>query len=261
MDCCKLMVKSLFSNLIYVSPFFRVLVGSLLIVFWVSYDGGGRKLVGFDVSHFYESESYQELLIASARGDVERIDKLARGLDVNKVGNEGMTPLMWALMAYSYEGAEALLRNGANPNYRAEHNGASPMFIAAISPSTRGLNLLLDHGGDPNMVELNTSVLSEALNASKQENARLLLSRGADIDLRIPVTTRNALSEAFSKTRFDNVLFLLENGANYKFSFGLHEDYLIEMLKDVDGRLSKQSEQYQYYLEVIEFLREKGETI
>ena len=51
---------------------------------------------------FYQEKDVIELAEAAAEGDIRRIDELSvDGRNINHIGRDGMTPLLWALMAKS----------------------------------------------------------------------------------------------------------------------------------------------------------------
>lgn len=222
----------------------------------------GRSVHGLHVEDFYEDLQYQDLLAASATGDIKKIDQLVkRGLDVNKVGKQGMVPLFWALAAENIQGVESLLKHGANPNFHSPHRDISPVSLAVILPNPKAIELVLAYGGDPNTIERNKTVLSIALRAKRRANAQYLLEHGADINFTVPPSHRNALRDSIALWHFDNTLFLLEQGADYSFDFLKTKNYVIQSLKECEPRINKKSQVYLDYLKVVEFLRERGEDI
>lgn len=113
---------------------------------------------------------------------------IAEGADPNGLGQQGVTPLFWALRCQSYAGAEALLNNGADPNLLISGD-LPPTYFASLIPDVRFLRLLLKHGGDPNLrygTDYFNSALDEALligeSSGQWDHWRLLLDSGADIN-------------------------------------------------------------------------------
>ena len=57
------------------------------------------------------------LVDAGSRGDIAEMNALIQqGADVNAVGRDGVTPLIWVLAKRNHDGAARLLKAGANPN-------------------------------------------------------------------------------------------------------------------------------------------------
>lgn len=62
----------------------------------------------------------------------EATKALAAGADVNTIGTDGISPLLWIIgETLNLKQAEFLLKAGANPNYRDARTHASAMFFAA----------------------------------------------------------------------------------------------------------------------------------
>lgn len=98
------------------------------------------------------------LVIAVSQGDFADADKaLKAGANVNSIGVEGLTPLLWVMGTTLNVGKiEYLLRAGANPNYRDEKTFVSPMYLAAGGNRPDILELLLKYNGDPNLRDKQT---------------------------------------------------------------------------------------------------------
>ncbi|MDD3469228.1 MAG: hypothetical protein PHE53_04520, partial [Thermoguttaceae bacterium] len=74
--------------------------------------------------YFADQPQTIQLCKAIEEGSVEKVDQaIADGADVNAIGLDHMTPLMWAFPS-SFEVFEHLLRKGANPNvaYSGRYN-------------------------------------------------------------------------------------------------------------------------------------------
>ncbi|KAF9641148.1 ankyrin domain protein [Lasiodiplodia theobromae] len=133
----------------------------------------------------HDKEGFTALHWAASRGSVELCRLLLDGqghvVDVNARDNDGDTPLHWLFLPYnsSYEVAEYLLDHGAD--VRAENNQSQqPLFKAC------GTN--------------NTSI------------ARLLITRGADVDDPETVSGWRALHAAVAEQNLNLVKFLIEEG-------------------------------------------------
>ncbi|WP_083235022.1 ankyrin repeat domain-containing protein [Candidatus Marithrix sp. Canyon 246] len=175
----------------------------------------GVRVNKMNANDFFKESEVLELAQAVARGDLKTIRELTKaGVNVNHAGEEGMTPLMWALGTQNKQGMQALLELGANPNYIAP-NGASAASLAAGAEDLEFLIILLEGGADPNIKEhLGEPALFIAIGQRRWENMRLLLDKGADIDL-TNKSGETAIYRAASLNQFEQVAYLIERGANF----------------------------------------------
>ena len=80
---------------------------------------------------------------AASKGRFSDADKeLIAGADINAVGAENISPLLWVMSASSLDlqCIEYMLKKGANPNYRTP-GGSSAMYLAAGGQYPRLLEL------------------------------------------------------------------------------------------------------------------------
>jgi TPR repeat protein len=104
------------------------------------------------IREVYSDLKMQELAAAGARGDVKTIDLLvAGGVDVNKAGTGGVTPLYWAFYAFSKEGFKRLLEHGADPNAVVKDGKSIVMLAARFKNDPAYHKLALEYGGDKNV--------------------------------------------------------------------------------------------------------------
>lgn len=84
---------------------------------------------------------------AAKRGDLVRTrELLAQGADPQSL-KDHRTAMRWALFAQSLPCVEALLKAGADPNHRPEHE-AHPMVLAACIDDRRIIQALIRAGGN-----------------------------------------------------------------------------------------------------------------
>ena len=152
----------------------------------------------------------QALREAAAQGDAPRTrDLLKQGANANSVDEDGITPLMIAVVgnvervrALAEKGlgeawqkglkkvvkamrgdaatAAALLDGGAEPNAQARR-GVSPLALAVLGGKPEVVALLLDRGADPNArATRGETALMVASVAGHAPVVKLLLERGAD---------------------------------------------------------------------------------
>lgn len=231
-----------------------LLVIFIAIFFLVSCEGGGDKVAGLNAVNYFSDENARELAMAAAVGDIEKLDQLVSGTDVNYVGADGMTPLMWAYAAQNHDGVRYLLEKGANPNYIAK-NGASVMSISAGGSDLELLRIILQHGGDPNIKDVNGNpAIFIATGQRRWENMELLLEYGADINKPDRYGNTPVMSAALLN-QFEQAARLLELGADHTIvsETGGYLAYYVQK-----SRVNQKFEAYEWRKKVILMLEEKG---
>ena len=88
---------------------------------------------------------------AAAAGRIAHVRELIdEGANVNAVGRDGVTPLLWALSARNKPGVRAVLELGANPNHVIPE-GLSAVSSAAAMEDSEYLRLMLEYSADPDL--------------------------------------------------------------------------------------------------------------
>src|SRR5712692_3229535 len=225
----------------------------ILLAMSVSY--AETRYGGLTVREAFRDERVAHMVEAASRGDLGAVDAQIRaGADVNYMGTDGISPLLWVLVegrhAHNLKGAEHLLKAGANPNYRDEKRKASAMALAAGGDSPQILELLLKYKGDPNLIgPRGEPLLHIAAGEFRKENIDLLLKHGADINMHESTGT-TAAQTAVRLGRFDITAYLLEKGLSYN---------LEGLAKSVEARrVPPNSEAQRWKDKVIEMLKERG---
>jgi ankyrin repeat protein len=169
--------------------------------------------------HFGEGANAQ-LARAAAEGRVEDVRRLVKGgAQVNAVGKQNMTPLVWALTARNPAGMRALLELGADPNQRVgPEKQFHPVWLAAGQDKPEQLQVLLDFKGDPNAPHKGADyvpLMRAVMNAGSASlsNVQLLVASGANINDSDQIGNPVVLAAA-SLAKFEIVLFALQNGYN-----------------------------------------------
>lgn len=182
-----------------------------------------------------------ELNRACKKGDYQAAERLiGSGADVNNhSGDDGTTPLLYAVDNHHLSIVKLLLTSGADPNYqndlkiapitRAAWYGNEEIFdelvkhgallsdindlllTASWGGNSKIVKYLLDKGATVNGVDRNKS--TPLHNASSGEVAKLLVDRGASIELQND-RGRTPLHEAAYWNRVEVVEVLLQAGAN-----------------------------------------------
>ncbi|MFT4557350.1 MAG: hypothetical protein ACI93T_001490 [Porticoccaceae bacterium] len=161
---------------------------------------GRSKLVGYGwaADHFFNNAQVVQLCGAIEAGNTERIEELINdGVDIDAVGRENVTPLLWALMDSQFECFKLLLEHGANPNVELHSHlnargeirpGDSVMQLSAGLRDIRYLETLLDTQGDANLIAEtsgNTVVHRVIASFARDKKARigLLVKHGCNLDV------------------------------------------------------------------------------
>jgi serine/threonine protein kinase len=112
------------------------------------------------------------------------------GADINKLSEEGNTPLIVALANKNKITAVSYIRSGADVNLR-NTRGAAPLHWAASQGLVGALKMLLDNGADKDALTLVTdpwepmaTPLHWACKAGQLDTAIALLTAGANLTLR-----------------------------------------------------------------------------
>ncbi|CAN6173902.1 unnamed protein product [Urochloa humidicola] len=125
--------------------------------------------------------------------------------DPNKAAYDGATPLLVAICEDTYEIAELLLSRGAYADPVSEYG--TPLYIAARDGNVRMLKLLLQHQADPNVV-LHTPL--KAVTPAISLGMELPNKTGADVN---PGTTTPLIAAAYAGST-ECIKCLLKAGAS-----------------------------------------------
>lgn len=149
----------------------------------------------FSPLHWAAQENHQEI-----------IDYLIRhGLDVNTVDEMGRTPLFACLSNEATDAMQVLLKNGANPNFRAGETKDNCLQLAAAFNQCAIAELLLDNGAEVDIVDnKDRTPLMSAVNHGNIEMVRLLMDRGADVNLK---NYKGKTAKELAKTKAMRELF------------------------------------------------------
>ena len=145
--------------------------------------------------------------------------KIKAGANVNYVGTDGITPLLWVIPmnhhAHDFSGVRRLLEAGADPNYEDPRTQASAVYLAAGGDIPSLLELVLKFRGNPNLVgPRNETPLMTAVMQFREENIDLLLKYGADVNAHDKFGA-SAPNTASDLGRFDIVARFLDKGFSY----------------------------------------------
>lgn len=225
-----------------------IVIPLFLLVLYASSGCAETQSNGMTVQQIFLDEPTLKMVVAVSKGDFSDADKeRAKGANVNAIGTDGFTPLLWVIHTTNKLGKiEYLLKAGANPNYKDPENNESAMSWAAEDESPELLQLLLKYNGDTNLKgpAFDEPIICIAVKSFRDKNVKLLLASGADVNLSDRIG-RTAADIAAGVGRFDLVIYFLNNGLNHNLQ-GLarsveasyvdkqeqpNKDKVIEMLK------------------------------
>ena len=139
---------------------------------------------------------------------------LASGADVNRCGNDGITPLIDACEYNNLEAVQLLVSSGANVDLLCGNNGGgTPLYLAAKRGNYEIVEFLISKGADINTPQC-CSVLWGASLEGHLKIVRLLLSLGADVNSEHQINGASPLYIACEKCQYDVVKELIHYGAD-----------------------------------------------
>jgi len=172
---------------------------------------------------YFANPIQANFVTAIGRSDLDAAKQwLAQGAAVNAVGNDGLSPLIWAMLKQQISAVEFLLREGADPNLvtrwtndRGREEWASPLSLASKFEDQRFLKALLAKDADPNLIvnAVGETALYTAILHKRLQNMELLITSGADVNHRSQFG-HTPISNAAYQRGFGAVLVLLKSGAD-----------------------------------------------
>ena len=140
---------------------------------------------------------------------------LLKGADVNHIDKRGHTPLGCAITARKGMTADILLQYGADINFK-DAAGMNYLHLCADNDILNNvLNILLNKGLDINSQDKGgVTPLIRAANFGQLENCKLLVFKGADINIKS--SSFGTALQAAQKKGYKNVVNFLQNEVNTK---------------------------------------------
>jgi len=156
---------------------------------------------------------------AACKGDLTEMRRsFDEGAAADGEGEDGVTPLLWALRCHSLDGVRVLLERGADPNRMLR--GTPTSEYATRLEDVRFLELFLRHGADPNASRnayfgsLLDVALLRGIDKGIWSQWDLLLRSGVDIN-RPDHNGDTTAMKAARLNAYDRVIELLERGYSY----------------------------------------------
>jgi ankyrin repeat protein len=247
-----------------------------------------HKRFQWNAEDFFDDPQVIALCRAIEAQDLQEIDRLiADGADVNALGKDNMTPLLWAFPTQNLAVLTKILEAGADPNVHITSDfggdfgsvrmggmtirtGMSVLEMAAQTSYKGYFEAVMKHCGNPNLVSKVAGVPNTPLHSiNRIEHAKLLLDAGADINAvswnGTPVTV------AFLREKYDLVFFLLEAGADWDIVPGTFEfvardghhftrtpPILLQQVVRIEEHRNKTGQTCESFDKLVLLLQEKG---
>lgn len=206
-----------------------------------------HHIVKWEAKDYFQDSLTIELCQAIENNDVKEMERLIlAGADVNSVGKQGMTLLLWAFPDRKIERFECLLKHGANPYVVMESDfgaknrplhpyphgsrsledrgcevGQSITHLACRSPMTQYMRIVFSNSGNANLLNAKTKaapidiVISRFLPDIK-ERVELLVKHNANLNRYYENELTYPAKKAVHTNRYDIALYLLQSGASYE---------------------------------------------
>lgn len=236
-----------------------------------AYDG-----LGWKAKDYFADQNVVALCHAIEGRDVAAVERLvSEGVDVNAMGKDNMTPLMWAFPGEDNPCFRRLLELGADPNVKVTSRlnthshiraGDSVTTLAANSAFTHFQDVM-QHGGNPNQKSGREDPLLHVViggnGGNRMERVELLIEAGANLD-QYDASGWTPAMNAVARGDFDVALRLLEAGARHDlYTFVNEEVGLQRLIHFVESgeRFNPQGEHRVAYDKLIAFMEAKGESV
>jgi hypothetical protein len=216
-----------------------------------------RYLCGRTIAEDFPDANNAALVRAACAGDRDGIAAaLKGGADANAKGVEGDAPLFWAFECGRLDSMEALLKAGADPNYRLtwagppSHIGGLPrqysvLYAAVDTGNLDAVELFLKFGGDPNtytdQTNADTALIlaffdddGEDKNPRTHQMYETLLDADKDIN-RVDSYKHTIATVALESRSFGKLEELLKRGYDHDLPGLAHEFWGYAMLRPDPG--------------------------
>ncbi len=186
--------------------------------------GGNKSVFKYqEAQRYFKDPKVIELCNAASNGDTEKMEQLlTSGVDVNTVGEDGLTPLFWLFVANKEtpekkKSFKYLLENGASVSQHDSKYGWAIIHLASRYIDSGYLKMILENKSNIDLeLEVNNdsswpTPVYQALNSNRTENLQILLDHGADKEQR-----NNRGDTPIDMASWDEAYILLQNGADYR---------------------------------------------
>ncbi|BCE01757.1 ankyrin repeat domain-containing protein [Marinicellulosiphila megalodicopiae] len=181
--------------------------------------GRSGYLSGYEVEDIYPDKLTAKLATAAGEGDTQKMDELiSQGADVNALGLDNYSLLVWAFKMDNLKGFKHLLAKGTNPDLLYGLGGDSAIIDSIIIfDEIDYLEAILEVGANPDLLfGQNTPLIAIAFGSENLKMVKLLVNSGAKINYQTKEYSFSATTISLSSGHFGTTLYLLEQGANYQ---------------------------------------------
>jgi len=233
---------------------------------------------GWKAEAYFTDPLVIALCHAIEAADLVEMERLVKaGADVNALGKDKMTPLLWAFPDSNLPRFLWLLEHGANPNVVVEGDfntrqrigrGDSVTQLACKTGFPGYFEAVFDNGGDPNLRHTGVlgfsrtplfTVITRASGGKKKKVARLI-ECGADMSAYSLGVTPVMEAVAWGG-QFDLALMMLNAGADFRQYEENGVQRLIHIVVRQEDRLNGYSPEKQAtFYELVRWLEDRGES-
>ncbi|WP_129140396.1 ankyrin repeat domain-containing protein [Modicisalibacter coralii] len=145
-------------------------------------------------SYYFKDEAQLALARAAGDGDIQAMQRaLDRGADPNTMGEDGMTPLFWAVtMQPNIEAVRYLLAHGGDPDLVTVDKDAPGrskailLYQAYRNPEPAFIEAVLEAGANPDIIvdDDQNTLLSQSMADKRLGQIEMLIKYGADVNIR-----------------------------------------------------------------------------
>ena len=157
------------------------------------------------------AQTDSRLVDAAMKRDMNAVRALLdQKADVNAVGADGSSALLWLVRVDNLELARMAIRAGANATHPNTY-GVTPLYLACSNGNAEMIRLLLDAGADPNGPDpTGETPLMSAARTGNPDAVKVLLDYGAIADAKDPEYQQTALMIAVRENHAPVVQILVE---------------------------------------------------
>lgn len=238
-----------------------------------------HKKYGWNSEVYFDDPDVVALCHAIEARNVAEVERLAKaGANINAIGKDNVTPLLWAFPGENEPCFRRLLELGADPNVMFDGHKIPPRgtfwrydSVTHLSLRTTRrsyFDLVFQHGGDPNLkggalgYESPITTLVQNGRPNRKDEIARLLNLGADIHERNHAGCEPVVSAVNWFGQYDLTLWLLKNGANPCSQVKGQRRRLIHFVVREEKRARTSPEKIQEdYASLVTYLEEQGESI
>lgn len=218
-----------------------------------------KGLMNMKAELFFEPNMVQ-LLKSIQKKDIGTAKQLiADGVDLNVLGDEGITPLLWLIsQTHDLKATQQALDLGADPNFERP-NGDNAVTFVARDYEPEWLRMLLAAGGNPNSIDRNGQpALFDAIGGENWDNINTLLEYDVDVNLKDRSGRNSALYPTYIM-KYEFSYFFIQHGAD-PFIYDSTGSNLAWSVYEpiIDGIIAPDSINYPWIMKIKQHLIDQG---